>query len=225
VSLSIARSGSPRDESRPPARQTSASAQSSARIGIDPAHPPNLAQRDPVLTAPRSPRRGRPQCPTPLRTRTAGDTPRCRGRKSCRARYNNMAGSGCKIRGCEGCHKRHRTEPASSVCGCRGHAVVQIDEGLGPEVGHAGLEPSAIITEEPRTSCDTGCTCSIPGRKEDHLGSVSGAGGLCYETLVGVAGALGVDKSACHITRLVAGGDPYKTCAGGSRSGSHSRTR
>jgi len=142
-----------------------------------------------------------------------------------RFRCNNMAGSGCKISGCEGCRKRHRTEPASSVCGCRGHAVVQIDEGLGPEVGHAGLEPSAIITEEPRTSCDTGCTCSIPGRKEDHLGSVSGAGGLCYETLVGVAGALGVDKSACHITRLVAGGDPYKTCAGGSRSGSHSRTR
>jgi len=95
-----------REKSRPPARQTSASAQSSAPTGIDPAHPPHLAQRGPVSTAPpRVPRLGRSQCPTPLRTRTAGETQRCRGRRSCRARCNNMTRSGCKSAGCEECRK------------------------------------------------------------------------------------------------------------------------
>jgi len=49
----------------------------------DPAHPPELAQRAPVLTGPRRPSwLGRSQMPTSLRARTADHTPRRRGRGS-----------------------------------------------------------------------------------------------------------------------------------------------
>jgi len=71
-----------------------------------------------VVTAPQRPSwLGRPQCPTPLRARTAGDTPRCRGRRSCRFRCNNLAEAVRKTPGREGYRQRH--EP-NTGCRCRG---------------------------------------------------------------------------------------------------------
>jgi len=66
-----------------------------------------------LATPPRAPRLGRSQWPTSLRARTAGHTPRCRGRGSFGSRCNNMAEAVRETPSCEGFAKDIVGNPAS----------------------------------------------------------------------------------------------------------------
>jgi hypothetical protein len=108
-------------------------------------------------------RLGRSQRPTSLRARTAGDTPRCRGRGSCGSCCNNLAGAGGKTPGWEGCRKSH-----TQLAGLRPWRTC----GTGPSMRTAPRPASAARHRRShRCTTSRSRSCAWWGSRTSLLGS------------------------------------------------------